>query len=321
MSVYRTVSTLRAVALNEDALLLKSDHASCRIEGASAKPVAEAIIPALAVWTSLDDVCKRAGDYARDDVAELLHSLVDARLVVVRNTEPQNLLTPLNALLVLTDLGIDQEAAAKRLSTLRIGVVGDDAHAASLAEMLRAEGVETVHSLGTDGDLTRATISAAASELDCMLVAVDAARLSARHWANQAALATGCPTIFLDVATSEAVVGPTVLPGETGCYLCFRMRHLATRDAFAEALAHERDLDAARGSVTDRPSFPGLAPMALGAMVAETFRLLFGPLRPNLANAVLVIDAIEATCVRHEVLRQPDCPQCRGIDTAVRSHG
>lgn len=322
MSVYRTVGTLRAIALGDDALLLKSDHASCRIEGASAKPVAEVIIPALSSWASLDDVCARAGGYARDDVAGLLDSLVEARLVITRSDKPPgDAAQAAAALSVLADIGIDETAAAKRLATLRVGVVGDGQHARWLVQSLGAQAVGTIRALGVEEDLTRDGLAAAAGELDCLLVAVDAARLSARHWANQAALATGCPAIFVDVASTEAVVGPTVLPGETGCYLCFRMRHLATRDAFTEAMAHERDLDEAREPVSDRPSFPGLAPMALGALLAEAFRLLFGPLHPDLANAVLVIDAIEATQVRHEVLRQPDCPQCRGIDTAVRTHG
>jgi bacteriocin biosynthesis cyclodehydratase domain-containing protein len=315
---YRTVSTLRAVALDDASLLLKSDHASVRVEGASAKPVAEAIIPTLAGWASIDDVCARAGNYAREDIVTLIDSLVEARLLIVRNELPQGAFEHGTALPVLADIGIDEEAASKRLAALRIGVVGDGAHAHSLAAMLRAAGAATVRPLGTDEPLTREAILEAAGTLDCLLVAIDGAFLSARHWANQAALATGCPAIFIDIATTEAVVGPTVLPGETGCYLCFRMRHLATRDAFAEAMAHERDLDAMRELVGDRPSFPGLAAMALGALVSETFRLLFGPLRPDLANAVLVIDTLEATCVRHEVLRQPDCPQCRGIDTAVR---
>ena len=321
MSVFRKVGTLRAVHLGDDALLLKSDHASCRIEGASARPVTDAIIPALSDWASLDEVCKRAKGYAQEDIAGLLDSLVDARLVIRRSAKPRTDGQRAGALQVLADIGIDEDAAAQRLATLRIGVVGSGENARLLSEAFEKAGVGEVRKLGREETLARESLLSIARELDCLLVVEDAARLAARHWANKAALANGCPAIFLDISSTEAVVGPTVLPGETGCYLCFRMRHLATRDAFLEAMAFERDLDKTREPVADRPSFPGLAQMALGAMMGEAFRLLFGPMRPDLANAIVVLDALEGTTARHEVLRQPDCPECRGIDTAVRHNG
>jgi hypothetical protein len=48
---------------------------------------------------------------------------------------------------------------------------------------------------------------------------------------------------------------------------------------------------------------------------------LFGPLIPAFANAVLVVDPVQARFDRHHVLRQPDCPHCTGIDVAVRAGG
>jgi ribosomal protein S12 methylthiotransferase accessory factor len=170
-------------------------------------------------------------------------------------------------------------------------------------------------------ELSRTIVEELAGDLDLMLVTFDRAFLVARHWANRAALATGCPALFIDVSLLEAVVGPTVLPGETGCYLCLRMRHLATSDNFEEVMAHEQFLDAKRDPQASRPLFPGLAEIAAGLAVAEATRLLFGPLVPALANAVTIVKPAEASIERHSVLRQPDCPHCRGVDKAVRSGG
>ena len=193
--------------------------------------------------------------------------------------------------------------------------------------MLATAGVRNVQAIGVtephagcgpEAPLSRQAIFEAAEQLDLLIVAVDRAMIAARHWSNQAALATGCPALFVDVAAVEAVIGPTVLPGETGCYTCFRMRHLATLNAFEEAMTHEHHLDARRDPQFERPAFPGLTEIAAGSAVTETFRLLFPPLLPSLANAVLRIDPLSAAFERHEVLRQPDCPHCRGIDVAVR---
>jgi bacteriocin biosynthesis cyclodehydratase domain-containing protein len=227
----------------------------------------------------------------------------------------------------LVDIGIDQGLTADYLAKLKVGVVGTGELAASVSELLASAGFGNLSSFGSAPGgrasdihaLSKEAILEGARQVQLLIVAVDRAMLSSRHWANQAALETGCPALFVDVSAVEAVVGPTVLPGETGCYTCFRMRHLATSDAFAEVMAHEQHLDALRNPGLERPAFPGLRAMAAGAVVAEATRLLFAPLNPWLANAILRIDALTMKFERHEVLRQPDCPHCGGIDTAVRA--
>jgi bacteriocin biosynthesis cyclodehydratase domain-containing protein len=322
MTIYRAVSSLDVVELADDAILLRADTGSCRIEGASARLLAGEVLPRLSEWTPLEDLASGLTGYDPASLGSLLDSLVEVRLLVSRTTETSSA-SP--AARILGDIGIDEGLANASLEKVRIGIVGRSSGAQAVRSMFRAGGIRRLHAIGAAATpdeastpLSKQAILDAAGQLDLLMVCVDRAMLAARHWCNQAALATGCPAIFVDVAAVEAIVGPTVLPGESGCYTCFRMRNLATLDAFTEAMAHEHHLDARRDPDFERPAFPGLTETAAGLAVGEAFKLLFPPLLPSLVNAVLRVDPLNAAVERHEVLQQPECPHCRGIDTPVR---
>lgn len=341
MSVYRAATSLDALVLADGKVLLRSDTASCRLEGASATVFVELILPSLRGWAGIDRIMRPLAGFDESEVVALLERLVSAGVIHERAAAPDESAAP-PAARVLAELGIDEGACARRLSKLRVGVLGLDTVGQLIADSLIRAGVGTVllvdpvrQTDAADGrawakntivkigppELSRAAVEDFAAGLDLMVVSFDRSFLIARHWANRGALSTGCPALFIDVSLTEAVIGPTVLPGETGCYMCFRMRHLATLDNFAEIMAHERFLDAKRDPSGTRPLFPGLAEIAAGLATGEAVRLLFGPLIPALTNAVMVVKPVEALVEQHHVLRQPDCPHCKGIDVAVRAGG
>lgn len=341
MPVYRAATSLDAVTLADGEVLLRSDTATCRLEGASARVFVELILPSLQGWAGLDVIMRPLAGYDETDVVALLDRLNGAGVLHKRSASPEDSAAR-PASLALAELGIDEGGSARRLSKLRVGLLGLDTVGQLIASSLIKAGVGTLlladpaHQAGGDEgkpqaggtalklgppELSRAAVEAFAADLDLMVVSFDRSFLIARHWANRAALATGCPALFVDVSLTEAVIGPTVLPGETGCYMCFRMRHLATSDNFAEVMAHERFLDAKRDPSGTRPLFPGLAELSAGLATAEAMRVLFGPLVPALANAVTVVRPVEALIEQHHVLRQPDCPHCKGVDVAVRAGG
>jgi ribosomal protein S12 methylthiotransferase accessory factor len=339
VTVYRVAASLDAVPLDDDAVLLRGDMASCRLEGEAATVFAERILPRLRSWVSVESIMPSLDGYAAADVTSLIESLIPSGLVLRRSGIPSE--RPGTAARALADLGIDEGGAGDHLAKLRVcvfglgpvgWVVGEALLDAGIGRVVVADPEKAQHFLGShpadcdrchtfEGVLSRETVEKAAADLDLMVMTMDRAFLAARHWVNRASLATGCPALFVDVALNEAIVGPTVLPGETGCYMCLRMRHIATSDNFKEVMAHERHLDAAKDPASTRPLFPGLSYIAAGIATGEAFRLLFGPLIPAFTNAILIADVTEATFERHTVLRQPDCPHCKGIDSAVRVGG
>lgn len=340
MSVYKAIGGIDAVRLEDGAVLLKSDMVSCRLEGESAGIVADRLLPALAGWQPRAALEALLADYPPDDVAAVLAELVAAGLVRERADAPEaGAQSP--ALDALAALTVDEGEAAARLAALRVGLFGLDRLGLIVGEALARAGVGTLL-LGDPARqdeaaailqagprtrvragpaaLSREAVEALAAELDLMIVTFDRGFLAARHWVNRAALATGTPALFADLSLTEALVGPTLLPGKTACYMCFRMRHLATRDKFADVFALEQHLDERKDAAAARPLFPGLVESAAGLVLGEAMRLLAG-LMPALAGVVVRFDAFVPALERHRLLRQPDCPHCRGIDAAVRADG
>jgi bacteriocin biosynthesis cyclodehydratase domain-containing protein len=101
----------------------------------------------------------------------------------------------------------------------------------------------------------------------------------------------------------EAVLGPTIMPGETACYHCYEMR----AGGAAAALASDRANPPKKG-----PNIAGIAAAIAGQLLAlEAARLYskdFG--RPAALGAILVFDCRLTTLTTHRVLRHPQCPIC-----------
>jgi bacteriocin biosynthesis cyclodehydratase domain-containing protein len=340
LTVFRAIGGIDAVRLADGAVLLKSDMVSCRLEGASAGIVADWLLPALAGWQSREALEALLADYPPEDVATVLAALVQAGLVRERDSAPEPG-PPSAAVAALAALTVDEGEAAARLAALRVGLFGLDSLGLLVGQALSRAGVgnllladparqeeaagalriESRTRLSTGpAALSREEVESLAAGLDLMIVTFDRGFLAARHWVNRAALATGTPALFADLSLVEALVGPTVLAGETPCYMCFRMRHLATADKFGDMFALEQHLDGRKDPAAARPLFPGLVESAAGLVVGEAMRLLAGQM-PALAGQVVRFDAFVPALERHRLLRQPDCPHCRGIDAPVAPHG
>jgi bacteriocin biosynthesis cyclodehydratase domain-containing protein len=210
------------------------------------------------------------------------------------------------------------------MSRLRLGLFGDGALAARIAEALERAGYARVDFHGTtDADtgkshaLSRERVAALAGDYDLVIAAFDRGWLAARHWVNRAALATGRPALFAELELTSALVGPLVLPGEGPCYMCYRMRRIAMSDTFSEAFAYEQHLDGLRRADPERPVLPGLREAAAGLVVAEATRLLFDPLVAGLVGRVVELDGLSYDLRRHEILPRPDCPHCNNHVSAA----
>lgn len=168
-------------------------------------------------------------------------------------------------------------------------------------------------------DLHKDHIFAIAAEHDYVLSCFDRAFAAASHWINRAALHLGTPVLFGELQSTRALVGPMLLPGESACFMCWRMRFIATRESFDEAMAYEQHNDRQRLPVQDkRPCLPPLASAAGSIMSMELLRVALGIGIPRLGNRVIELDGVELVAREHSFLHVPECPACQGATTAVR---
>ncbi|WP_437979195.1 TOMM precursor leader peptide-binding protein [Sorangium sp. So ce295] len=126
------------------------------------------------------------------------------------------------------------------------------------------------------------------------------------------------PSLSAHLDGLDAVIGPAVVPGETACWECCRLRQLATSDkaeadhALQASLLAERRGPRARTYLAPVPAFLGYA-VALAAI-----DLLVRRGASRLSGGFMVQNLVDPEASFHAVLQMPWCPVCGGAAGARR---
>lgn len=160
--------------------------------------------------------------------------------------------------------------------------------------------------------LDRERITALAAGADLLIGCFDKGFSSTNHWINRASLSLKIPALFAECAGHIGRVGPLVWPGQTACYMCYRMRRLACAEDFNLAMGYEEFLDKLkRPALHARATLPGL-PAYLGSLVTiEAIKCLLSLGLPALADKVLEFDALSFQTAWHPIVRRADCAVCQ----------
>jgi molybdopterin-synthase adenylyltransferase len=183
--------------------------------------------------------------------------------------------------------------------------------ARAVAERIQASAPNTktvVHDqqLTDDSD-----VLAAIAESDFVINCLDRGQVSLAYKLNRACLKSGIRWTSGALSGTEVILGPTVHPFETPCYLCFKMRAVACAGNPEDEFAYERFLDRRKqddSSKRENIVFgSGIMSNCLGL---EALKELTGITEPSALGAIVVIDLLTMESTKHVVLRKPWCPAC-----------
>jgi adenylyltransferase/sulfurtransferase len=156
-------------------------------------------------------------------------------------------------------------------------------------------------------------VATAIGNAEFILCATDLGQSSLIYRLNRVCLAAGVRWLAVTPAAFEVTVGPLVIPYETGCYLCYRMRAVACAEDPEEEFAFQSFLDRRkRDDSASRENLVFGTQMAGQLAALETFKALTGIASSPARGAVIVFDLLTLATTRHVVLRKPWCPACHG---------
>lgn len=191
------------------------------------------------------------------------------------------------------------------------GAVGTPRQQVMAAALAAGGGPTRVEVAGPE-PLGREAVAALCDDADLVVACLDRGLSSANHWLNAASVATGVPALYAELRGPTALVGPLVVPGETACYLCWRMRAIACDDDFQASMAVEELRDRQREPVLhERGALPALSAVAGGMVAIEALKHLLGIGVDALVARVHEIDVVGGRSDVHQVLAVPDCPTCK----------
>ncbi|MGK4000902.1 TOMM precursor leader peptide-binding protein [Sorangium sp. So ce1024] len=129
--------------------------------------------------------------------------------------------------------------------------------------------------------------------------------------------AASIPSLGAHLDGLEAVLGPAVVPGETACWDCCRLRRLATSGQLEADRALQASLLAERPGRRAR-TYLAPAPALLGhAAALAAVDLLVHRAASRLAGHFVIQSLIDLETSFHAVLQMPWCPVCGGAADAL----
>jgi adenylyltransferase/sulfurtransferase len=149
------------------------------------------------------------------------------------------------------------------------------------------------------------------NEVNFIVCCADAGMATYAYILNRACLKARVPWSSCTVSGFEGVVGPTVVPHKTACYLCYKVRAVACSANPEDELAHLRRLDRRKRDDSQRRENHSFGVGAIGHLMGlEAVKCLTGIARPSALGRIVVLDFLTLACRSHTVLRMPWCPAC-----------
>jgi ribosomal protein S12 methylthiotransferase accessory factor len=331
-------------------VLLRSDLEAFRLEGEDARAFCRDVIPLLDGTRSMEELCAELSNYTPESVTAFIQVLtqrgiVDDKPAAQVRGAGDRWSGQIKFFRGWTD---DPSKYQARLRESRVLVVGLEGWAFAAAVELAAAGLETIHladdRLITPEDLlylrgvedsdvgssrrdvlarvlreiapwcrvTTSGLELEDREWNLSLVGAPASDLQVLMRVARFAQDSRISTLFGSMEELYAVVGPLVVPGETACWNCYRLRALGTSMHPAEDRAEQHEFLRRRPAARSRAY---LAPMVsqVGHLLAlESLKVLTGYVPSGLGGRVLRQHLVSLETSLHTVIRLPWCEVCGG---------
>jgi len=160
--------------------------------------------------------------------------------------------------------------------------------------------------------LTKETLVDFISDCNLYIAGFDAGFIAAFYWVNEISINNSVPALYASVKGQYCYAGPFVIPGKTSCFMCYKMRNIATRQDFDEAMMYEEYLNAQKKpSLMSRSFLPGAINFLAGALSGEVIKYFFSLGQLSLPDKVLEFNTLNFETTFHHVIQKPDCPVCQ----------
>jgi molybdopterin-synthase adenylyltransferase len=180
-----------------------------------------------------------------------------------------------------------------------------------VAQKIRTAAPQVNASAHAEALQTDDEVASAIEGSDFVVNCLDAGQSSLIYKLNRACLKTGTRWTSCALSGIEVVLGPTIHPFETPCYLCYKMRSVACAANPEDEFAFESFLDRRKQDDSGRrESLVFGANIAANLVSLEAIKELSGVLAGNALGKLIVFDLLELTSTKHVVLRKPWCPAC-----------
>lgn len=264
--------------------------------------------------THVDDLIEIVPEDHREHVASLLSELHENDVIYDQSARDDETLSHLS---LQRRFGNRERTA---LRTKQLLLVDCGRMAAQISNDLLDSGVEeigVVQPLESDSNslpdregithVESRELSAAIAAADFVIYAADHPHPEIVSLVNEIAQEESVPWTSVQIHGLDGFVGPTIFPGETACYACFKERTMANVSKHTGYEHYLKAGDAHRNQANART--PGFGRMLAGYLVMDLVNVLaFGT--GYTAGRVIRVDGLRLSVECNDVLKLPRCEIC-----------
>jgi len=160
--------------------------------------------------------------------------------------------------------------------------------------------------------LNKETLEQSISDCSLCIVCFGKEFSSIYYWTNQASVGNKIPVLYTSIASHVCLIGPLVIPGKTACYMCYKMRVIATQEDIEGAVLYEEQLsDNKVPSSHNCVSLPGTASLVASMVSMEALKFLLSLGYPSTQGKVFEFNMLNFESKLHTLLQKPDCIICQ----------
>jgi bacteriocin biosynthesis cyclodehydratase domain-containing protein len=295
------------VRADPERVLLEYGQRLVALEGGAANRLLPALLPLLDGRRTVDEIVAELGEAIAPAVTAALAALARAGALTTGPPLGAAVPQPVRETAALLAAASADDAGpaeiAERLRRSSVAVLGGAALAEDVAGLLRRSGVGSVDRLEVESGVDRWS----AAELVVAAPAPDEPDLFERL--NRTVLDLSRPWLPLAPFDGAALpIGPLVVPRESACWQCVRIRRGA-------AIGYADELPLLDQVPCSRPTSPTLDAIAAGLAATVALRWLAQG-DPALPGLLLALEQWPRPSVTsHVVYRVPRCPECSGLAT------
>jgi bacteriocin biosynthesis cyclodehydratase domain-containing protein len=146
--------------------------------------------------------------------------------------------------------------------------------------------------------------------VDLLLLCQDDVRPLLNDWINTACLETGTTWLPAWLEGPVGYIGPTVVPYQTPCFICYQIRKQETLDDYDEFMAFDNHLRSGRDERVTYGSTAALAGSVGSLSAWEAICVLTRVTRAASYSRLLKVNLLESRTTVHPVWKYPHCPAC-----------
>ncbi len=308
------------VALGENRLQLRGAEFTYTLNHELFIEVLDVIRPLLNGDHSVEEIASSGGQtYLPTTITFLLKMLRANGLLQEGNVPPptplksEDLIRHENLIQFLSHYVSNPVGSLVLLKEAKVAVIGSNSLKTRIQNSLYDNGIDPSLNIQDDIDIPSSGIDSRLTDsiknLDYLVVCQETLDPGFFRKINSICLENGVRWIRVSMEGTSAYLGPTVIPQQSACFICYERRIDSNISELENHIAYKSQLE--RSQIPGNEGLlPGLISVIAGQVALEVVRLITGFAPPKTIGRFYEFNATSPTVVGHEVLRVPRCPAC-----------